>query len=89
MTVTTYGVKKTVTVNFLSRTASLEVFMVFKQAISYLELLTVDRHIYSINGIFLNGDRVDVSSLQVGRAHNKQENTLPQGATWCFNLHSV
>jgi len=45
--------KKAATVNFLSRTASLEVFIVFKQAISYLQLLTVDRHIYIINGIFL------------------------------------
>lgn len=43
--------KKGVTVNFLFRTASLVVFVVLKQAISYLELLTVDRHIYSINGV--------------------------------------
>jgi hypothetical protein len=73
--------KKAVTVNFLSRTASLEGFVVFKQAISYLELLTVDRHIYSINKIFLNRDRVDISFLQVGTAHNMQQNTLLQGAT--------
>jgi uncharacterized membrane protein len=47
---TTYFVlKKGVTVNLLFATASLEGFIVFKQAISHLELLTVDRHIYSIN----------------------------------------
>jgi len=73
-----------VTVNFLFRTASLVVFMVLKQAISYLELLTVDRHIYSINGIFLNHDRVDISSLEVSKTHKKQQIALPQGTTLCF-----